>query len=307
VKEKKFHIISATTILAILLWGSVKLGNQFQTVRSVPVRPVNVPEGLALRSQVPRELQLTFRGEGWQLAAAFWGSDRGIPLDLHAETQSQRVITIRDVARALDLPSGVELVDMNPESVFVSLEPYGEKRLPVKLNVDVTCAEGYGLSAQPVLTPDSVTVTGAVSVLAMLEQVETARLKFQDLRSPLERDLGLSNTTPFMLTYDPPTVHALFNVQPFAEKALTGIPVIVRSVPHDREVLLVPPKIEVLVRGGIDRLATLTPRDIHAVVEFETIVADTSRTIRPQVTLPQGLTLVTQRPEVMQFVIRKRL
>jgi YbbR domain-containing protein len=307
VRSRRLQIIIATTILAVLLWASVNLGTQYQTVVSVPLRVTNIPSGQALRFPVPEELRLTVRGEGWQLLSMSWNSPGEIPLDVHRASVSHQVLTMKDFLRELTLPNGIDLVDLSPESLFVSLDDSGEKKVPVVLNADVSCAEGYGLADPPMLAPDSVTVRGALSVLLPIEHVRTEHMVYHSLKTTLDRSMTLENNVPIVLAMDPPAVRVLINVQPFAEKTMTGIPVEVTSVPDNREVILVPPRMEILVRGGINRLAEISSSDCTVRVDFAQLLDDTTRTVIPRVELPEGVSLIARRPEVFQFVIRKRL
>ena len=90
-KERRYHIVITTVVCAVLLWGFVKLGNQYQTTVEIPIDVSDLPEGVAIRTSLPRDIQMILRGEGWQLAALFWRSDLRYQLDLGGIETSRRL------------------------------------------------------------------------------------------------------------------------------------------------------------------------------------------------------------------------
>ena len=95
-------------------------------------------------------------------------------------------------------------------------------------------------------------------------------------------------------------------VEPFAEKRLQGLLVEALSVPPNREVILIPPKIEVVVRGGIEQLAALTVGDFRATADYYSILSDTTGMVETEITSPSGVQIVNRKPERLQYIIRKR-
>jgi hypothetical protein len=71
--------------------------------------------------------------------------------------------------------------------------------------------------------------------------------------------------------------------------------------------MLIPPRIEVVVRGGIDQLTIIEQMDFRAHIDFRAILADTSGSMEPQITSPEGVQVVARRPERIQYIVRTRL
>jgi hypothetical protein len=102
-------------------------------------------------------------------------------------------------------------------------------------------------------------------------------------------------------------VHVSINVQPFAEKVLNGIPIEGVGVPSNREIIFIPPKIELVARAGIKQLASLVAADFHARIDYLSILTDTTGMVDPIVTGPPGIQIVSKHPERLQYIVRKRL
>lgn len=73
-KPRRLHIVFATLLIGVFVWLSVNLSEQYQITLETPLTIEGIPEGMAIRTAVPRNLQLRFRGDGWRLAALMLGS-----------------------------------------------------------------------------------------------------------------------------------------------------------------------------------------------------------------------------------------
>jgi hypothetical protein len=304
---RTLRIAAATVFSAVAFWLSVHLNEVHEVPATVSLTFLNVPEGYALRTAAPREVHLNLQGEGWKLAGFLWGKDLACPIDLADAGKKERVMTVSDISRELGPHPGVLFSNMSPDTLFVAFEPYTSRKVPVILNASISCSDGYGLSGAPRLVPDSVTVGGASSIVAGIEQWRTRATSFEQLKAPLSTSVALDDSLPFLLSFSPPSVDLLLNVQPFAEKTLPGIPIRTLSVPANRELILIPPRLEIVVRGAIDQLASLTQNACGATVDFNAIEGDSIRVLTPVVDLPPGLTLIAMRPSTVQYVIRRRL
>jgi len=81
----------------------------------------------------------------------------------------------------------------------------------------------------------------------------------------------------------------------------------IRSEAPNREVILIPPKIEIVARGGIKQLSNISPSDFRVSINYRAILTDTTGIVDPDITAPQGIQVVSRRPEHLQYVVRRRL
>lgn len=306
-KKRRIHIVLGATLFAALLWIIVNMREQYQTTIAVPLVVDNIPPGSAIQTPVPRYLYLRCTSDGWQLASLAMGGERRCVLDVGSLPAVQQVLTLKDVVERITLPLGIQTISMRPESVYVSLDRFAQKNVPVVLDCHLSFKEGYGLIGSPSVTPETVQVVGAETVLKRIGFWRTTRTVFDNLKAPVEEDIALADTSSYVLNFHPGRVRVQINVQPFAEKPFSGLPVEILSVPGNREVILIPPKIDIVVRGGIDQLSALSLRDFQASVDYALVIKDTSGFIDPQIVPPAGVQIVNRRPERLQYIVRKRL
>ncbi len=165
----------------------------------------------------------------------------------------------------------------------------------------------YPMVGGATVVPESVTVGGAASIIRTIRSWPTLHHDFTDLRAPVEADIALARSPLLLLVLSQATAHVSLNVEPFAEKVLSAIPVEGRDVPSNREMIFIPPKIDVVARGGIKQLANLGPSDFQVGVAYATVITDTTGLVEPVISGPGGIQIVTKRPERLQYIVRKRL
>lgn len=305
-KKRNLHIILATTLFAILVWFSVSLSEQYQIHVTAPLVIQSLPSGKAISSKLPKEVKLTFNDYGWRLAKLTWGSNIKWVLDLNPMPAHLTVLTLRDFSEQLGGRLGIHPISMTPESLYITLDELVMKRLPVEARYTATFRDGYGLVGSASVQPETISVSGARSILEHVDVWPTAHQVFDQVRQPVDAVVSLSDSIS-SLTFSPDRVRLQFNVQQFAERQFSEIPIEFVSVPQNREIILSPAKLDVFVRGGIDQLARVNSNSFRAVVDYRVILEDTSGFIQPEVIFPPGIQVVRRTPERLQYVIRKKM
>ncbi len=306
-RQRSFYIAVVAVLFGTILWISVSMREQYQITVELPLSIEGVPDGWAIRTPFPHTLQLKLSGDGWQLAALRLGADLRLSLPASSFSQNRRLVLVNEVADRFSFRPGIHVVSVVPETLSVDLGRAARRVVPVEADCSFSYGDGYGPVGPVSVSPESVTVGGAESLLRTIVSWRTEYRRFENLRAPLDADIPLATVGPYLLTLTPPAVKIRLQVESFAEKTFAGLPVEVRLLPPNREVLLVPPRIDVVARAGIRQLSNLADTSFHVSVSYPTILADTLGTIEPQVAVPQGVQVVRKRPDRLTYIIRKPL
>jgi YbbR domain-containing protein len=304
-KNKNLHIAIFSTLFALALWLSIDMGYEYQTVVSVPLVLENIRPNRSLAKAVPPDVNVKVHASGWQLVGLYFVPDVRYVLDLSDISNRFSFVTSKDIMERLKLPQGIHTVDIKPDTIVVVLDDRIKKTVPVEPVVTMTFHEGYGVVGDITSIPDSVTLTGAKDLLDRIDRWQTDPLIFSNLKSDVNARVGVSDTMSYGITPFPAAVAVQIDVQPIAEKSFKGIPVEVNQVPGNRVVVLIPPKIDIIVRGGIEQVAAVEQKDFSSYVDYKSILLDTTGSIHPVVTTPKDIKIVRQDPERLQYVVRK--
>lgn len=306
-KSKHWHIILATILFATLLWGSVSMTYEYTTSVSLPVRLIKLPPQSALTKTLPKSITMKLRGTGWHLLKYTITSEKRFFIDASYFSKSSIVYTDYLISDYFLLPPEITLMDSSPDSIAIEIDVISEKKIKVIPDVDIEYSDGYGQIGEASILPDSVIIRGAKSILDTLNEWTTEKKKFVETSKPLNTTLKLTEPQEYILNLEENEINYIINVQPFAEKTFPGINIEIRLSPPNREVILIPPKLDVIIRGSIDMLADFSSENLKAYIDYQYLLADSTGYIQPEIFIPDGLKIVRKQPDQFQYIIRKRL
>lgn len=304
--KSKLPAIIIALIFASALWAYVSLSSSYSLDLSVPVE-VKTTKSQALSDELPSSIEMTVKGKGWDLLSMILSRDLRYTLDLTKVKRDSRVSTRQLISESMNLKQDLSLVTLNPDTISISFDRVLEKRVPVRSDIRINLREGYSIIGKPKLTPDSVTITGSANLVSRIRSVSTESKVFENVNSSVSGTIALKDTFPSSVKADVRSVDFRYNIQLSAEKSIEEVIVSINDVPDDKEVLLIPPKITVSIRGGVDQLARISPSDITAGVEFPDIESDTLGFVVPEINIPEETSLLSFEPQKLQYIIKKKL
>ncbi len=303
--EKKTHVIVASLILSILLWLSVSMNGEYTVNMKVPLRISDLPVNVALAAPIPRAVLVRVRGTGWQLASSYLSSTSSINLDIQDFDKRKFVFTGSDLGYSLDLGSAAQVLGFTPDTIVVMLDKTISKRVPIVSRVAIQPRKGFMIVGAPVLRPDSVTVSGALRLLVNLDSWYTQERQFKNAMNEIDMTLPLSDTLAGITRLGARSVRFSADVEQIAEDTYKNIPIRVVNNVDSVKVLLLPPTVDVTLRGGLQIMAQVTSDSISALADYLQLVRSASGYFSPNVRIPDDLQVISIQPDSVQFVIRK--
>lgn len=304
-KKVNYSVIVFSFLFAFFLWLSINLSNEFQVNLSVPLKIENLDSAKALANHIPSSLTVRLRGTGWKILNTMLTPSLQYTLDVGPIRWRKLFSTNNNLNERLTLPESIKVIEIMPDSILVVIDDKMRKRVPLSPQIDATFREGFGKVGQVVLTPDSVTIVGARSALASISQWSTQPVRVKERKSAVNETVSLTDPYLSEIAVFPATTLVSFDVQPIAEKKITNIPVTVSQLPANRQVLLIPPKIDIVIRSGAQFVAGVSDKDISAYVDYRSLLLDTSGTVQPTIVCPDNITVVYRTPANLQYVMRK--
>jgi hypothetical protein len=304
---KRYHIIIASLFFAFMMWGSVTLGDEYYISLDMPLVVHDIPQSKALRGSLPNTVSVRLRGTGWRILSMLFSGTPQCILNVSGFSSQPVAIYKSQLLNSIPFTAGLQPVDINLDTLVLSLDNYIERKLFVRPDVVVDSPEGYGVVGQIRVMPESVVIGGAESVLRKVEYWKTEPTVFSKVREPFVVQVPLASAGSYAFHIPQRTVQVSVNVQPFAEKTLSGLAIEARYLPPNRDIIFIPPKIDIIVRGGIEQLASLSGNDVRLSVDYRELLSDTTGYVQPVVESPSGIRVLAKRPDRLQYIIRKRL
>lgn len=286
--------LSVCILIALVLWGALTLQEVRTVTLNVPTELVNVPEEKALVAEPPGHVRVQVTGEVIQLLYLYANPPR-VPIDArNSEVSVEEVLGLAG--------SNINIDAITPRNVAVPLEPRVERLVPVAPRVQIDLDAGYELLHPPRLSPDSVRVSGAESIIDSLRQWPTEVRSINTLRDSVQIQVPLADTLNPLVSRSVDTVSFVAEAGRFAEETrelfveVTGVP------PGQNLVALDPPMVRVRYRVLFDEMfEARRADDFAAVVNYDQIRRDTTGRVEPRIHVPAGLTIRDPEPTPSQL------
>ncbi len=173
--------------LAIVLWYFVGGEDIVNKNVMVPVEVINLPRDLVISNQFKKEIEVSVTGPRSMVLDMGKGNVvRQVDL-LEATPGTMVLENSNDV---IQVPRGVKVLRIQPESIILSLDKMIQKQLEVNPVTSGTPAPDYVLK-EIRMAPDSISITGPQTVLSQFDVLRTSVIDIQGLRESTEIQVPL--------------------------------------------------------------------------------------------------------------------
>jgi len=296
-------IIISAILLAIILWVSISLSEQYFITISIPLKIINLPDGYSMGGNVPANISLRIKSRGWKILELQHISDPIFYASASNEPGQAKINLKNSLAENGWLSSDVQILEISPEVIPLNLDKTFSQYIPVQADVVLKFKDGFGLARAPMITPDTIKVFATKKSLEKLQFVKTIAKQFDNLDASFSVTLPLTKITG--AEYDASSAECYFDVQKIVDHDFENIPVVVTNVPPDRKIVLAPGQINIGVKGGIDILAKLTSDNFKAIIDYKDVLNDTLGVLAPSIILPPDVEKNYIKPEFVKPIIKK--
>jgi YbbR domain-containing protein len=274
--KEKIIAFSIAFFIALCLWFIVNLSRDFNITIQVPVLLTNLSDDVTLSSEVPQTASVSLNGEGWKLISVYSNPPR---IMVNAEVSD--VNLAEQVRNQIGAFSDLNIVRVEPARITIETERKAEKRVPLRNLVNITVRDQFGLLREPVITPDSVTVTGAENTIRQLTEWFTEETELRNISGSIERTVNVAQVPGIIV--EPQTVMLSAEVTEFTEAEIR-VPIRTRNLPNDSAVSYNPSTITVRFDVPIHQYSEIRgTRPFAAYVDFSVIEEDNTGRVTPEI------------------------
>jgi hypothetical protein len=292
--------IFVSIIAAMLIWFMISMRESYSVVRDFPVEFVEMPSDTAFADLPPSTVRVRVEGDGWQLLKLYTTTS-AIKVDVSSGPIDLMTEASRNLAPDL-IPESV-----SPTQMTLALEPRTSREIAVGLRSNIRTVPPFDLLRPIRLSPDSIVVSGAASVLDRLTAWPTEVLKLEHVNSSFTTSVRLADTLGGLVSKSITHVGAFGDIAEFTENRrqlqvrVTGAP------PGEQRFRLIPNRVAVRYRVPIGQFDASTVADsFYAAVPYTEILADTTGRVSPDVVVPKDLVvkdLTVETPRLQYYVV----
>jgi hypothetical protein len=276
-RREQITVFFFSLLIAFILWLVVSLGRDHTAVVPFMLKLGQVPDELALTHPLPDTIKATITTEGWKLLGLLWYPEI-IDIDVN-ETSVNLYERIRDRLRSRD----ITIISTQPMELKVHLERKISKTVPVDVKYKLSFKGSYGLTDALAAQPDSITISGAQSLLKKLNSWPTSVLEKAGISEDILETLALEvPSSIFRLSTQQVIVQA--QVSEFTEgEQRTRVEIL--GLPKSMEISFNPAIISIRYLIPIDQYTSAQKVTLfRATVAYEELLKDSSGYVSPVIT-----------------------
>lgn len=290
-------------VFSVLLWVFVSFSGEFSITLNLPIHVVDVPSQYSVSSISTQNVSISLKGQGWQLAQHTLGRDPKFFIPCPNETGDKEV-TARNVLGANNwLSSTLQLAEITPENINIKVEKKISKKVEILPVLALSYKPGYDLVSPIKIEPDSVEVSGPISLVNSINIINTENFAITNLEE--ESSITLAIKQQNFIETDINECKISFDVQKIVDKSFEDIVIETRNIPPRYELILSPSKVTAVIRGGISQLSKMKNKDLHLYVNFNQAINDTTGAIEPFLEIPKFTSLIDIKPNRLEYIIKK--
>lgn len=263
--------------IAIVMWLLINLGRDYTITLEVPLVVEGESEEMAFAEQPPESARVSVSGEGWNLLP-IWRNPPRITI-----AYDEGMVNISSIIQ--DQLSGypdLTVHEVVPPYINVEVEPRVSKRVPVRSELEVDFESRFEIVGDIRVSPDSITVTGAESILDTISYWPTTTIRLRNVQNGFSREVALADQD-MQVALDTNRVRVSFDVTELTEGEIR-VYVRARNIPEDRQIRFNPSVITIRYDVPIESFSEA--QDIvpyEAFVDYEDILRDTTGYMIPTV------------------------
>ena len=300
-----------TLLSGFFIWFFVVTANEYSFELRAALHLENMPENHVLARPVPEHIRILYRGAGRDLLHLLI-RDRVLRLNLNHNTESLWYTVQTNMLDAV--PAHMNLNPariVSQDSVFIALDVYSEKKVPVRSQLKLAMMDGYIQVGETRFHPDSVIVKGARQLVESVDEIFTKEDQYQHLLKDLTRTAQLVRPEDDMITLSHSNVNFSVNVQRIGERMIDGIPIHVTNLPASvKDAIVIPSTLSLVVHGGNEFLMNLKKDDISATIDYRSLVYDLRtggpiRQVRAAIDLPEDIIYYNAKPQSFDIILER--
>ncbi len=312
--DRNVFIFLIFLFLSTGFWFLNALQKDYTTTIEYPVKFTNIPKGYVLKDNRNKLLQLKVNAGGfnilrYHLSTSFDTKTISVSemKQLRDDNKAGFYLLSSKFFRSLNgqLSSGLRLLEISPDTLFINLSPLKIKKVPVSTNIKTLFEKQYLQGGQLIVNPDSVIVSGDAAIVDSIQEVFTKYTVFNDLKDTLITKLSLEKIEGVKLSAS--SAYVTIPVEPFTESTIS-VPIIARNVPDTFQLKAFPPEITVSFRVSLSRFESIKAGDFLATINFTNeLIMDNNQRLKVKLEkFPEGLYFIDYSPLFVEYLLEKR-
>lgn len=286
--------------LAVFLWLFVVSNNYYSTIINIPIEVRNLNERKkAYKKEIPQIAKVRFKARGRSIIKTLllkdFVKDFKLVIDLDRISEEYNFYLndyYNKYPQKVSIPSAFELQYVEvvyPDSIYISLDEYMVKNVPIKSNIVINPTPGYIKVDKPYLDSSLVTIAGAKNAIQSIDFIYTVNDTFDNIDIPFNKTISLERINNTLIEYSFIKVNYSQDIQAISERIITGVPVLIKNNLKGLVVRKNPSTVSLTIVGGMNYIAKIDPSDIVVSIDFTYLWSPKKQFYEPKIIVPDQI------------------
>lgn len=312
--RQRLYVFLICLIISVIIWFSIKLANNYNSVIDMRIGFTNLPRNKALvsisdsvlRVEVVEKGSDLFRMQYFQGPMQASISLRNISL-YNKNGDYEGLITPSSFISDIEHEHGLigKIVSIKPDTIYLTFQSERSKKVPVRAHLDLMFEKEYMLYGSIIYEPESVTVKGPSRVIEKLDSAIAGTISYHNLSRQMVSDMHFhDDSSNRMLEFSPEVVKVTIPVEKFTESEIeTDIDTIHAN---GLNIKTFPERVKVSYKVALKDYARVEPEMFRAVADFSTVNIAGENKVRISLDkFPDFVQINRIEPEKAEFIIIK--
>lgn len=296
--REKIVVFIIAIVLALCLWFLVNLSRAYVLNVNLPIQLGNIPDDMALAEDLPDFATVSVQGEGWKLLNIY-----NNPPQIFVDVTNGEVNLYDQVQQQMNAIPDIDVQKVQPLILSLELEERVSKTVPVQLRVGVEFSQQFGFLDEPSITPDSVSVSGASSLVNNINSWQTDSITLENVRSDISTSVPLREPQK-LVTLSTDAVQYNASVAEYTEGE-SKVFIRTRNLPAGQNITFSPSFLTVRYSIPIEEYAEVVDLNpFNAYVPYASIQQDSTGFVAPQIEVSTDeyqIRIVSKQPEKVSY------
>ena len=284
------------------------VGTHREVVINVPVKYLNIPANLRIRTDLPKNISFVAKDESFSIwSYLFVNKTDTLKLDLsniNSKTQSgSKIFTLDSLVNdiAMRMKGSMQIVRYEPKLIYVEYNTMKTKHLPVFLSDSINIAQQYILNGKIEINPSVIDIYGEKSDIDTITKIFVKPLQIDSLTETLKITKQLDEIEG--VTYNKKSVQITIPIDRATEKTVV-VPVSVVNAPNAFLMRSFPSEVTLKFIVGMSNFNKVSANDFVVEADYLQKISDERclLTVKKQ---PLGIKNLRIEPEQVEFTLEK--
>lgn len=305
--RRRLGIFASCLGFSLLVWLIFSLSNLYTYKIERPILFTGFSQSRPINLEYPENFELSITGTGWKLISLRMGLQvDSLELNTHDINYGKNYFLLSAHMEQLgkNLPEGIQLVGVYPDTVFYNYDIYSRKKVPVFLDTNISFKKQFFYGPDIRISPDSVWITGTPQNIEQIDSICTEPLNYRDISQDIHTSVLIKEPAS-TIKIEPKQVDVSIPVEQFAENTIT-LPLKITGNKLDLEVNTYPAQVKVTYLVPMSRFDELKPDFFEVSVNINQWMRDKVSILPVSMTrVPEYVRITNINPAKVDFLVKK--